>query len=204
MGAFVDIAELSETVGIGIVRVAPNPGKSPTLLGRMHLPRIARVTDAISGAVLCLQCSSFSDVRLSTSGVAYRFDWQPKPGNEPALDGQLAGRRCDIADFGATLASVNNTAAIMAALSACAGGGTVVVQGGSFKTGPLVVTGRGVVLHIGTGASLEAAFGPADWPLLLASAGPAANDMTERQPCSHPPCTGQYQECVLCTWTPLV
>jgi hypothetical protein len=77
MGAFFDMADISATVGIGIARAAPMLGKSPTELGRVHLPRLAtRVTDAISGALVCSQCSSFVDVRLSTSVQAYRFDWQ--------------------------------------------------------------------------------------------------------------------------------
>jgi hypothetical protein len=77
MGAFFDMADLSATVGVGIARAAPMHGMSPTELGRVNLPRMStRVTDAITGALVCSNCSSFIDVRLSTSMQAYRFDWQ--------------------------------------------------------------------------------------------------------------------------------
>ena len=103
------------------------------------------------------------------------------------------GRVCAITSHGATTASPNNTAAIRAALAACAGGGTVVVAGGAFKTGPLVITGSGITLEVQAGATLEAAFGPADWPLL-----PPGGDLVtfdeEHKPCSNPPCKGQYQD----------
>ena len=72
---------------------------------------------------------------------------------------------CAISDHGATTDSKNNTAAIMAAIAACSNGGTVVVSGGAFKTGPLYVSGKDVTLEVRAGASLEAAFGPDDWPV---------------------------------------
>ena len=76
MGAFFDMVELNATVGVGVARAAPMRGKSPTELGLVHLPRMAaRVTDAITGDLVCSQCSSFVDVRLSIRLQAYRFDW---------------------------------------------------------------------------------------------------------------------------------
>lgn len=73
-------------------------------------------------------------------------------------------RVCSPAKHGASPSSKNNTAAIQAALHECAGGGIVEVEGGVFRTGPLVVAGRNVTLLIDEGASLTTAFPPATWP----------------------------------------
>lgn len=73
---------------------------------------------------------------------------------------------CDITAHGAAVGSKDNAKAIQAAVAACAGG-TVAVPEGSFKTGPLVVSGEGVTLSL-TG-DLVAAFGPDDWPLVKGS-----------------------------------
>eukprot|EP00036_Acanthoecidae_sp_10tr_P010972 CAMPEP_0182916894 /NCGR_PEP_ID=MMETSP0105_2-20130417/1201_1 /TAXON_ID=81532 ORGANISM="Acanthoeca-like sp., Strain 10tr" /NCGR_SAMPLE_ID=MMETSP0105_2 /ASSEMBLY_ACC=CAM_ASM_000205 /LENGTH=488 /DNA_ID=CAMNT_0025053863 /DNA_START=89 /DNA_END=1555 /DNA_ORIENTATION=+ len=79
---------------------------------------------------------------------------------------------CDIQDHGADSGKDDNTAAITAAIKACSGpgGGTVVVSGGascSYKTGPLEIAHTsGVVISLPNGGSLEAAFGPDNWPQL--------------------------------------
>lgn len=72
---------------------------------------------------------------------------------------------CDPTKHGASPASKDNTAAIQAALDECAtSGGTVSLQGGVFRSGPLVVHGTGVTLEVASGAGLTMAFPPSSWP----------------------------------------
>ena len=82
-----------------------------------------------------------------------------------------AGQRtCAITDHGASPSAHNNTRAIQSAIGACAGGGTVVVKGGHYKTGPLLVAGaKGLTIEVQQGSSLVAAFGPDDWPVAHSS-----------------------------------
>ena len=67
----------------------------------------------------------------------------------------------------------------MEAIAACSKGGTVVVSGGAFKTGPLHVSGNNVTLDVQRGASLEAAFGPDDWPVTSSASLAASLDGPE-------------------------
>ena len=53
------------------------------------------------------------------------------------------------------------------------------VSGGAFKTGPLYVSGKGVILEVQAGASLEAAFGPDDWPVTSGASLAASLDDSE-------------------------
>ena len=63
---------------------------------------------------------------------------------------------------------------VSANIGACAGGGTVVVKGGHYKTGPLLVAGaKGLTIEVQQGASLVAAFGPDDWPVTHSSRPPS-------------------------------
>ena len=76
-----------------------------------------------------------------------------------------AAKQCAITDFGASPSAKDNAGAITKAVAACAAGGEVTVPaGGAFLTGPLTVTGKGVVLNVARGATLQTALGPADWP----------------------------------------
>ena len=75
-----------------------------------------------------------------------------------------APKVCDPGSHGASPSSPDNANAIQNALDECSGGGVVVLEGGSFKSGPLTVTGRDVELVIKSGATLETAYGPGAWP----------------------------------------
>ena len=75
-GAFFDACEVSASVSLGLVRVAPRPNRSAHELGLIELPRMARhVTDAVTGVLMCANCSRFSDPRVSNRTQAYRFEW---------------------------------------------------------------------------------------------------------------------------------
>ena len=75
-----------------------------------------------------------------------------------------SAKQCAITDYGASTSAADNTDAISMALAACAGGGEVTVPAGNFKTGPITVTGKGIMLNVARGATLQTAFGPEDWP----------------------------------------
>mmetsp|Transcript_23138 Transcript_23138/g.60463 ORF Transcript_23138/g.60463 Transcript_23138/m.60463 type:complete len:414 (-) Transcript_23138:179-1420(-) len=77
---------------------------------------------------------------------------------------QASEGTCAITDHGASVGAADNAAAINAAISACSGGGTVVVAGGSYNTGPLVVSTSGITIEVESGSALVAAFGPDNWP----------------------------------------
>ena len=51
-----------------------------------------------------------------------------------------------------------------AALNDCAEGGTVVISGGIFRSGPLTVRGHGIHLVVESNSGLETAYGPDKWP----------------------------------------
>ena len=107
-----------------------------------------------------------------------------------------AGQRtCAITDHGASTSAHNNTRAIQSAIGACAGGGTVVVKGGHYKTGPLVVAGaKGLTIEVQQGSSLVAAFGPDDWP--VTQDRPFAASLRDTPTPGPPPTptTGHYQD----------
>ena len=63
-----------------------------------------------------------------------------------------SAKQCAITDYGATTSAADNAGAISKALAACAAGGEVTVPAGNFKTGPVTVTGRGIVLSVARGA----------------------------------------------------
>ena len=71
---------------------------------------------------------------------------------------------CDPTTHGASVDAPDNAESIQAALDECSGGGAVTVNGGAFRSGPLVVRGRGVTFSLSAGASLVMAFPPAKWP----------------------------------------
>ena len=105
------------------------------------------------------------------------------------------GQICAITDHGATTTSNNNTAAIAAAIAACSGGGTVVVpSGGAFKTGPLHVTGSNITIQVQTGASLEAAFGPDDWPVTSSASLAGSLDSPEEHSTGIHATSGHFQD----------
>ena len=75
-GAFVDVCEVSASVSLGLVRVAPRPNRSAHELGLIELPRVAqRVTNAVTGVLVCANCSRFSDPLVSNRTQTYRFEW---------------------------------------------------------------------------------------------------------------------------------
>ena len=67
---------------------------------------------------------------------------------------------CSPADHGASPSLPDNAAAIQSALRECQHGGTVVLEGGEFKSGPLTVSGVNVTFEVAGGASLRMAFPP--------------------------------------------
>lgn len=69
-------------------------------------------------------------------------------------------RTCSPTDHGASPSLSDNAAAIQSALRECQGGGTVVLEGGEFKSGPLTVSGVNVTFEVADGASLRMAFPP--------------------------------------------
>ena len=110
-------------------------------------------------------------------------------------DMMKGGKICAITDHGATPASNNNTAAIAAAIAACSGGGIVVVpSGGAFKTGPLHVTGSNITIQFQTGASLEAAFGPDDWPVTSSASLAGSLDSLEEHNTGIHVSSGHFQD----------
>ncbi len=67
-----------------------------------------------------------------------------------------AGRTCNVRQYGAVSdGATKSTSAIQGAIDACekAGGGTVVIEGGTFVTGPIVLGDR-ITLSIAAGATL--------------------------------------------------
>ena len=73
--------------------------------------------------------------------------------------------KCLIQDHGADEGNDDNLKAIHAAISACAGGGTVVVAGGHYKTSPIKVHNAvNLLIEVQADASLVTAPGPDEWP----------------------------------------
>lgn len=85
-----------------------------------------------------------------------------RPANLPSA---VRDSACRITDHGADPGADDNLGAISAAIKACAGGGTVVVAGGAYKTSPIVVkNASNLLIEVQAGASLVTAKGPKDWP----------------------------------------
>jgi polygalacturonase len=77
-----------------------------------------------------------------------------------------AGRTCNVRQYGAVSdGTTKSTAAIQAAIEACekAGGGTVVIEGGTFVSGPIVLRDH-ITLSIAEGATLMGSPDHADYP----------------------------------------
>ena len=131
-------------------------------------------------AAVVVAAAAASSMRSSSGGSGGRPARSPKT--------------CAITDHGASTSAANNTAAIAAAIVACAKGGTVLVAGGAYKTGPLVVSGASnLELRVEAGASLEAAFGPDDWPVQdEASLADMLRDEERTKPVVNT--TGHYQD----------
>jgi polygalacturonase len=84
-------------------------------------------------------------------------------GSVPAL---AAGRTCNVRKYGATSdGATKSTAAIQAAIDACAnaGGGTVAIEGGTFVSGPVVLRDH-ITLNIAAGAMLLGTPDHGDYP----------------------------------------
>ena len=166
-----------------------------------------------------------SDVDLARSrGAELQWAHLPPPITRPEAGGIMlcnlallslaaqlasvsASKECAITDHGADASAANNTAAIQKAIAACAAGGTVIVTGGDFKTGPLVVSGgTNLALQVEAGASLVAAFGPDDWPVtssasLAASLRSPEHGIRPGCPCRTKGCcpatSGHYQDFIV-------
>jgi polygalacturonase len=88
-------------------------------------------------------------------------------GGAPPLDGNSgaeAPKRCDPRAFGAKAdGQGKDTAALQAAIDACAGGGIVMLSKGTFLSG-MIVLKSGVTLHIDADATLRGTQDDADYP----------------------------------------
>ena len=83
----------------------------------------------------------------------------------PYLPSVVRDTRCLIQDHGADEGKDDNLKEIRAAISACAGGGTVVVEGGHYKTSPIKVHNAvNLLIEVQADASLVTAPGPDEWP----------------------------------------
>jgi polygalacturonase len=87
----------------------------------------------------------------------------PHPTYALQITNTSSNKLCPITSYGGSISAKDNSAAIQKALVDCSSGGTVVVAGGNYKTGPVVVTGSGLTLEVQAGAILSTAFGPDNW-----------------------------------------
>ena len=77
---------------------------------------------------------------------------------------------CNATEYGASTSLTDNADHIQAAIDACSDGGVVLLDGGEYNSGPLVVTGTKVTFEVTAGTSLKMAFPPIDnhdgstWP----------------------------------------
>lgn len=131
--------------------------------------RLAIVASMLAGALGCR--GARDGVKPGPDAAAGDLATAPDDGGAPAPPSDLAGAdllpppTCDVRSFGARGdGTTKDTAAIQAAIDACAGtGGTVTLKGGVFLSG-MVTLKSNLVFHVDTGATLRGTQDDADYP----------------------------------------
>lgn len=80
----------------------------------------------------------------------------------PANESSTEPKRCLLAAYGGSTASADNSEAMHKAIADCEGG-TVVVAGGYYKTGPVQVSGQNITVDVQDDSALVTAYGPQHW-----------------------------------------
>ena len=80
----------------------------------------------------------------------------------PGTESSAEPKRCLLTAYGGSTASADNSDAMHKAIADCEGG-TVVVAGGYYKTGPVQVSGHKITVDVQDGSALVTAYGPQHW-----------------------------------------
>ena len=109
------------------------------------------------------------------------------------LPGLAAAHTCNVRNYGASGDGVTkSTSAIQAAIDSCAkaGGGIVVIEGGTFVSGPVVLRDH-ITLHIAAGAVLLGSPDHADYPSKTEFRGPGLQSLVSAVGAVHVAVTGR-------------